>query len=309
MKKMSLITVVILLQVTIASCQSNKSDFPVYNGPYLGQILPGDTPIPFLPDIIKNAHTSVAFSPDGKQVFWKEMNNKKLLFMEEVNGVWNPPQSAPFSSVFYRQDVPFFAPDGLRLYFITTKPQNWFKLWSNEGIWYVKKKKRGWSSPKNVGSAINNIYKHWQFSVSAVGSIYFAGSVDENHEIWSIYKSRFIDSNYEIPERLDSTINVISKPMVYAQLCPFISPDESYIIYCSRGRDDAFGSRSNLYISYKTKNNSWTSAINLSKRFNLKGNTLCPIVSPDGNFLFFLYSNDGIMWVEANFIEKLRPKE
>jgi len=309
MKNILLVLVVLFLQVTIASCQTGERDFPILKGSYLGQKPPGDVPIPFLPDIIKNVHTSVAFSPDGEKVFWKEMGNKKLLYMEEVNGTWTPPKSAQFSSLFYRQDVPFFSPDGQKLFFISTKPRHWYKLWSNEGIWYVKKKKQRWTAPKNVGSAINKIYKHWQFSVSAKGTIYFAGSEDDNHEIWSIYKSRFIDSNYQNPERLDSTINVINEAMVYAQLCPFISPDESYIIYCSRGRYDAVGNRHNLYISYKTNNSTWTSSINLNKRFNLNGQALCPIVSPDGKYLFFMNANDGIMWVDAKFIEELRPKE
>ncbi len=278
-------------------------------GSYLGQEPPEDVPIPFLPDIIKNVHTSVAFSPDGKKVFWKEMGNKKLLFMEEVTGTWAPPNTAPFSSLFYRQDVPFFSPDGKKLFFITTKPQKWYQLYSDEGIWYVEKKKRRWSSPKNVGSAINKVFTHWQFSVSAKGTIYFAGSEDENHEIWSIYRSRLVDSKYENPVKLDSTINAISEPMVYAQLAPYISPDESYIIYCGLGREDAIGDRHNLFISYRTINNTWTRSINLSALFNLRGGALCPIVSPDGKYLFFMNGHDGIKWVDAKFIEKLRPIE
>jgi len=310
MKKLLLIIVVILIQVTISSCQTRKKDFPVLKGPYLGQKPPGDIPIPFLSDIFKNVHTSLAFSPDAKQVYWKEMGNNKLLYMEEVNGVWTAPKTAPFNTLFYRQDVPFFSPDGKKLFFISTKPQRWYQFYSDEGIWYVEKKNGRWKSPKNVGSEINGIYMHWQFSVSAKGTIYFAGSVDENHKIWSIYKSSFKDSKYDKPEKLDNTINTISTPMVYAQLCPYISPDESYIIYSGLGRDDAIGNRHNLYISYKTKSNTWTSSINLSKLFNLKGNTLCPIVSPDGKYLFFMNGGqDGIRWVDAKFIEELRPKD
>jgi hypothetical protein len=307
-KKMSLLSILFLTQLIYSSCQISKYDFQVFEGPYLGQEPPGDEPLPFLPEVFKDVHSSINFSPNGKQVFWKEIGIRKLFFMEELDGMWTPPKSASFSSPFYRQDVPFFSPNGDTLYFISIRPQHWNQLLSDEGIWYVTKKGKRWSSPKNVGEEINNVFMHWQFSVSTSGTIYFAGSEDENHEIWSIYKSRLVNSKYENPVKLDSAINSVTKPAVYSQICPFISPDESYIMYSGLGRKDAFGNRHNLYISYKNKNNTWTESINLSRCFNLKGSLLCPIVSPSEEYLFFT-NESTLMWVNAKFIEELRPKE
>jgi hypothetical protein len=286
---------------------SQQNDNQKLTGPYLGQKPPGDIPQPFLPDIIQNVHSSLTFSPDGKQVYWKEMGRKQLLFMEEVNGFWTPPRPVPFCSRFYRQDVPFFSPDGRRLYFISTKPQHWYQLWSDEGIWYVEKKGSGWSRPKLAGDEVNKLYTHWQFSVSAKGNIFLAGSVDEKHDIWYIYKSEIINGRYTKPEKLGESINAIDKPIAYCQVSPFIAPDESFLIFSRQEDVGSFG-RGDLYISYRKMDSSWTKAINMGSKINSKAMEICPIGSPDGKYLFFM-RHHSIMWVDTKIIEELRPKE
>ena len=60
-----------LIIISVTSC-ANNSDFPVLKGPYLGQKPPGMTPEVFAPGIISTEHkehSTLAFSPDGTEIF------------------------------------------------------------------------------------------------------------------------------------------------------------------------------------------------------------------------------------------------
>lgn len=275
--------------------------FPRLSGPYLGQEPPSGTAIKFLPEIFKNIHCSPIFSPDGKQVYWRMMDRKSLVYMEEKENFWSMPRPVPFRMLFYKQDVPFFSADGKRLFFISSKPQQFYKIASDETIWYVEKDGTKWSGPKPLGKELNRVYTHWQFSVAANGNLYFNGSTDPNHDVWFIYKSEYKNGNYLKPEKLLEPECIAKGEPDY--LFPFIAPDESYLIFCKtvHGNKD-------LFISFRGKNNKWTEGINLGEKINSPGIELCPVVSPDGKYLFYM-RRDCVMWVQAGFIEKLRPKE
>lgn len=295
--KSMFIIFLLLIKGSAIFCQEDKIDILKYTGPYLGQTQPDDKPILFLTEIFTNVHSSPAFSPDLRQVYWRSMDQKPLLFMEEVNGEWTAPESVPFSSLFYKQDVPFFSNDGMKLFFITTKPQHWYQLWSDEAIWYVEKEEDGWSDPKQVSEEINRIYTHWQFSVSKNGNIYFNG---KNEERWFIYKSDYKNGEYSKPVKIDSP-QYLAKGQP-DQYFPFTSPDESYLIFSKSTNND----QGDLFICYRKTDGSLTEEINLGGRINSKGIEICPVISPDGKFLFFI-RNGKIMWVSAKFIDNLKP--
>ena len=72
-KKILLVTAVILVQVSIASSQTSQNNFPVLKEPYLGQKPPGLTPEIFAPGIVSTSyynHCTISFSPDGSEIFW-----------------------------------------------------------------------------------------------------------------------------------------------------------------------------------------------------------------------------------------------
>jgi hypothetical protein len=294
---------VALLAVTVISTllfgQSEKKEFPVLKGQYLGQTPPGDVPEPFLPDLFRNVHSSPAFSPDGKQVYWRTMDQKALFFMEEVDGIWRQPRSVSFQSHLYKQDVPFFSHDGEKLFFISTKPQHWYRLWSDEALWVVEKKGDGWSNPKKAGERINRIETHWQFSVSANGNIYLNGKEGNR---WFIFKSEWKDGKYAAPVKVVRPEMLAEGQPLY--FFPFIAPDESYLIFSRSMNDDQGG----LFVTYRKKDGSWTEETTLGDQINSPGLEICPMVSPDGKYLFYL-RRESVMWVSAEIIEELRPKE
>ena len=68
-----------------------------------------------------------------------------------------------------------------------------------------------------------------------------------------------------------------------------------------------------LFISFKNTNHSWTRAKNMGNTINTNVHELCPQVTPDGKYLFFI-RNDSKgelrpFWVDARIIEDLRQSE
>jgi Tol biopolymer transport system component len=83
------------------------------------------------------------------------------------------------------------------------------------------------------------------------------------------------------------------------------------LIVNSNGRPDDLG-RGDLYISFKKKDSSWTPLKNMGKEINSEYTDYCPMLSPDGKYLFFTSTRTGngdIYWVDAKIIEDLKPKE
>jgi hypothetical protein len=79
-----------------------------------------------------------------------------------------------------------------------------------------------------------------------------------------------------------------------------VSPDESYVIFCSE-RPGGKG-KGDLYISFKDKTGEWQPAKILDAGINTEAYEFCPFVTSDGKYLFF--SRDGdIYWMSAQLLE------
>ncbi len=98
---------------------------------------------------------------------------------------------------------------------------------------------------------------------------------------YGIFRSVLIDKNYQTPELLPENINT-----EFVDWTPFIAPDESYLLFSSL-RPGGYGS-GDLYISYRSTDNTWSDPVNLGSTINGKGNERYPYVSPDGKYLFFV---------------------
>jgi ankyrin repeat protein len=280
-------------------------EFPTLEGAYLGQRPPGDTPEVFALGIVSSIwglHSSVAFSPDGSTALWTPMvvrpgaiySTGVIYMITRENNRWTAPRIAPFSGKF-DDDVPFFAPDGKKLYFISNCPLPGNPRSGKERIWVMDKIPNGWSEPKPIDSAVNDRQLHWQFSVDPRGSIYFSTSSPEGFGRGDIYVSLLDRGAYTAPKNLGPAVNTEKE-----EATPFIAPDGSYLIF-QRSLD--------LYISYSQEDGTWTAAQSLGAPINTPGNELCPLVSPDGKYLFFISTRGGknqVFWVDAGFIERLR---
>jgi hypothetical protein len=210
--------------------------FPVMKGDYLGMKKPGLTPVIFAPDVVINVSrwsTRFTFSPDGKEIYWRFCSlhgaQAKIWLIKQENGLWMPPQIAPFEDQ-YSDNNPFFSQDGEKLFFDSNRPgEKNRKPKRDRDIWFVEKTGKGWGEPQNLGSSVNTQKTELNVSVSKNGTLYFQGNNYEGGKgSGDIYRSKLVNGRYTKPENLGNSIN--SK---FSDCHPCIAPDEDYIIFVS----------------------------------------------------------------------------
>jgi TolB protein len=282
--------------------------FPVLEGDYLSQKPPADRAELFGVGIVSSIwglHSTTVFSPDGNEVYWAPMmtfpgeiySRGGLLTMKRVNGRWTAPVWASFSGPDFQDDVPFFSPDGKRMYFISRRPLPGETKAGSEKIWSVDRTATGWSEPRPLDETINSQQMHWQFSLDRSGNLYFPSAAPGGFGMDDIYMARITAGKYEKPVNLGKLINSAA-----GETTPFIALDGSYLIY-SRQYD--------LWVSFRGADGAWSASVNLGPEVNSPEIELCPMVTADGKYLFFLSQRDGeshVYWVSATVIEKARPR-
>ena len=300
MKKLTIFSCLLLLATISINAQQN--DFPKLNGPYLGQTSPVNEPLIFAPGIVSNGrnHSSVAISPDGKELCWSGVRDK-IWFTKLENGRWTEPEMLSFcKGDSYRYDNPFITPDGKKMFFTSFRPGGVSQ--EKETIWYAEGTSSGWSDPKPISSEVNEVPLHWSISVSDSGTLYFQFQDESGKSkggIGDIFYSKLVKGEYTKTIDIGSEINTHA-----TETCPHIAPDESYIVFTRF--DETNVKNTGIFISYNDKSGKWLPAVMAEGGTKEKGG-LSPRVSPDGKYLF--YVNGGMFWMPAGFIEKLRPNE
>jgi ankyrin repeat protein len=281
--------------------RQGPTEFPVLQGPYIGQKGPGAKPEIFGVGIVSSVgweHSSPVFSPDGSEVFWTTISDRMNVFtMKQGEGRWSAPRPASFSGL--EDCYPRFSPDGQRLYYVSYRPLK--EEQKNAGIgtnlWVVERTEWGWSSPHPAGPPFDsgNIFG---FSLTDDATIYYtdAGSG------FDIFRAKLVGGRYSTPEKLGPAINSEA-----VEDEPFIAADESFLIFSSM-RPGGFGG-ADLYISFRRKDGSWTQARNLGPEINTVHAERFPAVSRDGRYFFFGSDRNGnrgdIYWMKADFLMKL----
>jgi hypothetical protein len=282
--------------------------FPKFKGKYLGFKVPGLKPEILFPGIIMHLnppHNGLTVSPDSKEIYWAETSidydlYSRIWFMKEFDGRWKPPQVASFSSR-YLDGYPCFSVDGKRMIFSSNRPLDENMEPGDRNIWYVEKTEGGWSHPKSLGSSVNTDQDEDTPTIDKDGTLYYSRSeVVEGRFDINIYRSKFLNGQYEKSEKLEETVN---SPTF--DVYPFIAPDGSYLIY----NTSRYGVGFQLCISFLKKDGSWTEAKPMKEVLG-PFISWCQGISTDGQYLFFAGHKNGIWdiyWVDAKYIEELKP--
>ena len=259
--------------------------------PYFGQDMPGMQPVRFAPGIfIEELHAPPIFSPGGDEVYWSLMDLQPgdILFMKLVDGIWTDPAVAPFSSS-EGSDSPFISSDGNKLVFLSRQ-----NAAHGENIWVVEKNNGEWGTPSMLGNEVNQFNPHWQASIADNQNLYFGG---ESGGAGDIFFSEYVNGSYTTAQNLGSAINTDDG----LETTPFIASDESYLIFA---RVHGSSPYSNLFISSKNNDGSWSEAVKMTGLSSIY-HELYPNISPDGRFMMFLSFRSGLLlpyWVDAQVI-------
>jgi Tol biopolymer transport system component len=320
MKILILISCMLLLAVIV---NAQQTDFPKLTGLYLGQKPPGKTPQQFAANIFDSTfqgfHSNIIFSPDGKEAYWQlnQGHGSKLQGILESryeNGVWKKPKVAFFSTLVEGglDDAPFISPDGKKFFFLSYRPIKRGDKPGKCNIWVMDKTDEGWSKPKPLPPIVNSLKGiHWMLSVDLHGNLYFGTwQPQENGKTTGdIYCSKYENGQYTQPEKLGPEINIPGY-----NYSPFIAPDGSYLIFSRKEPSKP----TKLFICFQKSEGKWTKPQDLSKLLGLSSKDSdilqgdCPLVTTDGKYLFFRDDLNGSLrpfWIDAGFIEELRPKE
>ncbi len=277
--------------------------FPELRGAWLGQPEPGDAPERFALGIVSghgfnSEHSPAAFSPDGTEVYWTKAFRGPVLFSRLEDGRWTRPRPAPFVSE-YGEGEPIFSPDGERLYFLSMRPLEPGAEPGEENIWYVAREGDGWSEPQPLEPAVNDFDHHWLFSISEAGTLYFSSVREGGYGSRDIYRSQRVNGVHQPPENVGPVINTDGH-----EHTPFIAPDESYLIFASTAHGPTAG-MFHFVISYREADGAWSTPQALDHITVPVNDPLCPLITADGKFMFFIGSGD-IWWTRADFIQELR---
>jgi Tol biopolymer transport system component len=256
----------------------------------------GDEPKPFAAEVLSaSVGSGVTFSPDGNTIYFSR-DRSDILVSRLQDGTWAAPVVADFSGR-YRDGDPFLSPDGLQLFFWSSRPLDGQQR-KGLAIWVAEKVGGGWGTPRDVGVSINGPDGGVGFPAAASnGTLYFMADREDSIGGLDIYRAKRTGGQYAEPENLGPVVN-----SRYSELDAYVAPDESYIVFSS-DRPGGVGA-GDLYVSQR-KEGVWTPPQNLGPRINSTGFECCPSVAPDGKHFYFTSQGLGANGIYEAGIEAL----
>lgn len=296
-----------ILWMNASPCSGQEQ--PIARGPYLGQEPPGLTPTLFAPGIISTDKRELnsVFTPDGDEFYFAYSEGSgqyTIMVTKQVDGLWGPPEIASFSTEHSNVDLAI-SHDGQRVYFGSNRPRTGTEPRDNGfDLWMAERDGSGWGKPTNLGPVVNSDGHQIYPTVTRDGTLYFQTDRPGGFGGRDIYRSRLIAGEYATPENLGASINTGGD-----EGDVLIAPDESWMIVSAQGREDSLGS-GDLYVSFRRSDGTWTKTMNMGAPINSSSIDFCPMLSPDGRFLFFSSGRNAtpdIFWVDSKVIEARRP--
>jgi hypothetical protein len=327
--------------IVLASCNQPRHDDEQSlssTGPpepemrYLGQTPPGITAELFAPGIVSTEAVELnsVFSPDGREFFFTRLidgpdetgeypgrTRSIMHHMVYENGAWSearPLRLFPDAPHTWTADMAV-SPDGQLLYFMGPHPVDAEGERSDLNLWVSRRTDAGWSIAEPLPEPVNSEADELYSSVVADGSLYFTsnrpGGYPEGY-FQLFFAQRLADGSFADP--------VNAWPELSADFGDtFVASDESYMILSGWLSDEIVPGRWDLYVSFRDSDGNWGEPINLGEDVNSEI-TYCPMVSPDGKYLFFSRMKsdppDGgwpnvvegnVYWVDMEVVHRLNP--
>ena len=298
----------VFLRPALTIAGPGSDEWADVSGPYLGQMPPGWTAELFAPSLISTDESEIGsvFSPDHTEFYfttWTPESGTKIMVTRQVDSTWGKPEIASFSNHPSDVDVAISS-DNSTIFFGTRRPRPGETEDRSDGfdIWFANRVGNGgWGNEEFLGSVVNSGKSQVYPTVSANGTLYFQAVREEGYGKADIYRSRLVDGVYQEPENLGPSIN-----SEHYEGDVYVAPDESYLVISIYGREDDLGG-GDLYVSFRNSSDEWSVPENLGPGVNSDKRDFCPMVSPDGKYLFFSSkrrTSGDVFWVDARVIEE-----
>ncbi|MFT5297741.1 MAG: hypothetical protein ACI9YH_003780 [Colwellia sp.] len=294
-------SIVLLFSILAFSSKSYGHDeFPVLEGPYFGQKLPGLIPEVFAQGIVSingRYEFGISFSPDLDEMYFSVQKNSDvpaaIYFSKLEDKKWTPFKKANFTKGKKAGEMePNVSYDGNKIYFTAYNAD-----FTDTSIWYVNRLNNGWSDAIKLDSPLNE-HDVMTSTLAKNGDLYYSNL----SKGFKTYYAPNIKGKY--PKFQEAEIDF----GVHA----FISPSQDYLIVDALNKEDK-NQKADFYVYFKKKDGAWTKPINLGITVNSTFDERVAIVTPDGKYLFFSrYNEEGgisnFYWVSTEIIENVRPK-
>ncbi len=237
--------------------------------------------------------TSIALTPDEQTAFvsrhngnWGHRENpaSKIYEYRLIDNRWELIGLSAFSdeeSPSSDSDI-FISYDGQEAFFISSRPYPG-KEDDNRDIWRSKWSESGWSEPTPV-NGINSVGYEASPVTDLAGNLYFSSIRSGGAGLGDFYfAKRTPDGGFEEPVLLSGEIN---GPTGEWNLV--VSPDASWMIFESSGRNDGLSPYGDLYLSRSTADG-WSKPVHLTA-INTTGSELNPRILTRSDQLLFVSS-------------------
>lgn len=288
-----------LLIIHFFGCANNIAEHSIS---HLSDSIPVDKPLIFMshlvPDemIIHKGVFNAALTEYYYTLSDKKFEAFNVYVIKYVDGKWTDPKEAFFNSSYSEHGMSF-SPDGNSIYFSSTRPVNIAGVSETWHLWRSDKNDDHWSEPifVDIPNLRDKLLSHP--IVTNSGTIYFHSS-NLDYSDMDIYQSRIGIDGYE--PAVKTTFATGDSGML--KCTPYVSPDESYIIFSSVGRE------LELMIAFNDGAGRWGAIKSFDDEINLNGQGN-PFVTSDGKYLFFTTGRESgkewhVKWV--NFEKELK---
>ncbi len=303
-KVVQFLIIIVLTMPTAAFAQKKEVMQYFRKGPYLGLENPGSLPVLFSPvksnDI--EIHSIPLFYRKGNLLVFKGSYSgvDGLFITENSNRGWTKPELIIKLSKYNDRHF-FMTLDEKKICFTSMRPiDDKDILANNPNIWVINRNGEGWSDPQRMDKPINSDDAQFYATVSGKNTFYY--TISKTETTADILYSEYDDGKYLEISDPGSSINT-----PYAEVDPYISPDEKFLIFLSN-RPGTYGFH-DLYISFRNVNGLFSQPWHLDNTINSEGNDVCPLITPDGRYFFFMSNRSGsyrTYWMNTGFIEKLK---
>jgi hypothetical protein len=296
----------------LAAASLLSSSLAARQSAYFGQPPPGLSPERFAPGVVSTdlVELNGVFAPDMKEFFFARRVDDGVTTMfhsEFVDGAWRAPRELPLFPDKKRALAVDMAlsPDGREMYFLSDHPSGV----GGSDIWRSRRVNGRWATAEPLPSPVNTPTGEVYPVVVGDGSLYFVSNRPGGEGARNrLYRAqRLEDGSFASPVLVSDISNEFGVGDT------FVAPDESYMILTSR-RPPSLGA-GDLFVSFRLPGGGWGELAHLGKEINSEDTDFCPMVTPDGKYLFFsrrrgtggaTATAGDVYWVDAKILDRFR---